>query len=101
METKNTENIQENKMGTMPIPKLLLTMALPMVLSMLVQALYNVVDSLFVAKASEDGFKALSLAFPVQMLMIAMGMKSYILKNKLKTLSNLIMAWVVLQLKKN
>ena len=73
METKNTENIQENKMGTMPIPKLLLTMALPMVLSMLVQALYNVVDSLFVAKASEDGFKALSLAFPVQMLMIAMG----------------------------
>lgn len=68
-----TEQIQENKMGTMPIPKLLVTMALPMVLSMLVQALYNVVDSIFVAKASEDGFKALSLAFPVQMLMIAVG----------------------------
>ena len=73
METQKTEQIQENKMGTMPIPKLLVTMALPMVLSMLVQALYNVVDSIFVAKASEDGFKALSLAFPVQMLMIAMG----------------------------
>lgn len=73
METQKTEQIQENKMGTMPIPKLLVSMALPMVLSMLVQALYNVVDSIFVAKASEDGFKALSLAFPVQMLMIAMG----------------------------
>lgn len=73
METQKTEQIQENKMGMMPIPKLLVSMALPMVLSMLVQALYNVVDSIFVAKASEDGFKALSLAFPVQMLMIAMG----------------------------
>lgn len=73
MKVQKTEEIQENKMGTMPIPKLLVTMALPMVLSMLVQALYNVVDSLFVAKASEDGFKALSLAFPIQMLMIAMG----------------------------
>lgn len=73
MEMQKKEEVKENKMGTMPIPKLLLTMALPMILSMLMQALYNVVDSLFVAKASEDGFKALSLAFPIQMLMIAMG----------------------------
>ena len=61
----------ENKMGTMPVPKLLLSMALPMMASMLVQALYNVVDSIFVAKLSEDALTAVSLAFPMQNLMIA------------------------------
>lgn len=64
---------RENKMGTMPIGKLLITMALPMVVSMLVQALYNIVDSIFVAQISENALTAVSLAFPVQNLMIAVG----------------------------
>ena len=67
------ENTRENKMGTMPENKLLISMAVPMMLSMLVQALYNVVDSIFVAKISEDALTAVSLAFPVQNLLIALG----------------------------
>ena len=68
------ENIrQENKMGTMPIPKLLITMSLPMMISMLVQALYNIVDSMFVAKLSEEALTAVSLAFPIQTLMISVA----------------------------
>lgn len=63
--------IQQNKMGVMPIPKLLISMSLPMMISMLVQALYNIVDSMFVAKLSEDALTAVSLAFPVQNLMTA------------------------------
>ena len=63
--------MQENKMGTMPVNKLLVTMALPIVISMLIQALYNVVDSIFVAKINEDALTALSLAFPMQNLIIA------------------------------
>ena len=63
----------ENKMGIMPENKLLLNMALPMILSMLIQACYNIVDSYFVAKLSEDALNAVSLAFPVQNLMIAMS----------------------------
>ena len=63
--------ITENKMGTMPVPKLLVTMSLPMMISMLVQALYNIVDSIFVAQLSEDALTAVSLAFPIQTLMIA------------------------------
>lgn len=63
----------ENKMGVMPINKLLITMALPMVISMLVQALYNVVDSIFVAMINENALTAVSLAFPVQNLLIAVG----------------------------
>ena len=63
----------ENKMGTMPINKLIINMSLPMIISMLVQALYNVVDSIFVAKVSQDALTAVSLAFPVQNLMIAIG----------------------------
>ena len=61
----------QNKMGTQPIGRLLLTMALPMTISMLFQALYNVVDSYFVAKLSQDAMNAVSLAFPVQSLLIA------------------------------
>ncbi|MCI9026724.1 MAG: MATE family efflux transporter [Lawsonibacter sp.] len=63
----------ENKMGIMPENKLLLNMALPMILSMLIQACYNIVDSYFVAKLSEDALNAVSLAFPVQNLMIAVS----------------------------
>lgn len=71
----SSTNVQpeENKMGIMPVPRLLLSMALPMMASMLVQALYNVVDSIFVARLSEDALTAVSLAFPMQNLMIATG----------------------------
>ncbi len=69
-----TEEIQkENKMGYMPIPKLLFTMSMPMIISMLVQALYNVVDSAFVAQLNEDALTAVYMAFPVQNLMIAVS----------------------------
>lgn len=63
----------ENKMGTMPIGRLLFNMSLPMMVSMLVQALYNIVDSIFVAKLSENALTAVSLAFPLQMLLIAVA----------------------------
>ena len=63
----------ENKMGTMPIGRLLFNMSLPMIVSMLVQALYNIVDSIFVAKLSENALTAVSLAFPLQMLLIAVA----------------------------
>ena len=68
-----SEKPRENKMGTMPVPKLLLTMSIPIMISMLVQALYNIVDSMFVARLSEDALTAVSLAFPVQNFMIAVG----------------------------
>ena len=64
---------QENKMGVMPIDKLLLSMSLPMMLSMLVQALYNIVDSIFVSQINEYALRAVSLAFPIQSLMIAVA----------------------------
>ena len=64
---------QENKMGVMPIAPLLAGMAVPMMISMLVQALYNIVDSVFVAQISQDALNAVSLAFPLQNLMIAVG----------------------------
>ena len=64
---------QENKMGVQPINRLLLSMSVPIMLSMLVQALYNVVDSIFVARVSENALNAVSLAFPVQNLMIAVA----------------------------
>ncbi len=73
-ESRRNENpLPENKMGVMPVSRLLITMSLPMMLSMLVQALYNIVDSMFVAQLSEDALTAVSLAFPVQNLMIAIS----------------------------
>ena len=63
----------ENKMGVMPEGKLLINMSLPMMISMLVQALYNIVDSIFVSKISEDALTAVSLAFPLQALIIAIA----------------------------
>ncbi len=68
-----TEKIQENKMGVMPVNRLLITMSVPLMISMLVQALYNVVDSIFVAQLSEDALNAVSLAFPMQNLMISVA----------------------------
>ena len=66
-------NPAENKMGTMPVGKLLFTMALPMMASMLFQALYNVVDSIYVAQLGQDALNAVSLALPLQNVMIAVG----------------------------
>ena len=64
---------QENKMGTMPVNRLLVTMSLPMVISMLVQAMYNIVDSIFVSMISQSALTAVSMAFPVQNLIIAVS----------------------------
>ena len=64
---------KENKMGTMPVKALIISMSLPMMISMLVQALYNVVDSIFVARLSEQALTAVTMAFPMQNLMIAVG----------------------------
>ena len=65
--------MKENKMGLMPVHRLLVTMSIPMILSMLVQALYNVVDSMFVAQINENALTAVSLAFPLQNFMIAIA----------------------------
>ncbi|MBQ2736178.1 MAG: MATE family efflux transporter [Clostridia bacterium] len=70
------QNIKENKMGYVPTGKLLFSMAIPMMVSMLVQALYNIVDSIFVSEISEDALTAVSLAFPLQTLMLAFGLGS-------------------------
>ena len=67
------KGMQENKMGVMPVGRLLVTMSVPMMASMLVSALYNVVDSMFVARISENALTALSMAFPVQNLMVAIS----------------------------
>lgn len=64
---------KQNKMGVKPIPKLLLTMAIPLMLSLLVQSLYNIVDSIYVSRISEKALTATSLAYPFQILMIALG----------------------------
>ena len=64
---------KENKMGVMPVKKLIINMSLPMIISMMVQALYNVVDSIFVAKLSENALTAVTLVFPMQNLMIALA----------------------------
>ena len=66
----------ENKMGTMPVRKLLVSMAWPAVLSMTINALYNVVDSIFVAQISEDALTAVSIVNPIQMLIIALSVGS-------------------------
>ena len=73
MKNNSQQSAQENKMGVMPIGPLLAGMAVPMMISMLVQALYNIVDSIFVARISQDALNAVSLAFPLQNLMIAVG----------------------------
>lgn len=70
---KNTSPLQENKMGVMPVGKLLFNMAAPMILSMLVQALYNIVDSIYVSQISESAVTALGLAFPIQNIQIGFG----------------------------
>lgn len=71
--SKENAVIVENKMGTMPVLKLILNMSLPMMASMLIQALYNIVDSFFVAKLDGNAMTALGLCFPIQMLIMAFG----------------------------
>ena len=73
MSERESAPAAENKMGTMPVGKLVFNMSLPMMISMLVQALYNIVDSIFVAKLSENALTAVSLAFPLQTLLIAVA----------------------------
>lgn len=70
---ESREKTAENKMGVMPVNRLLISMSLPMMISMLVQALYNVVDSIFVSRINENALTAVSLAFPLQSLMISLG----------------------------
>lgn len=71
-QSQTTEK-KENKMGVMPVNRLLISMSIPMIISMLVQALYNIVDSMFVSRLSENALTAVSLAFPAQNLMIAVA----------------------------
>lgn len=66
-------NLTENKMGTTPMFKLIVSMSLPAMFSMLIQSLYNIIDSMFVAQLGEDALTAVSLAFPIQMLLIAVA----------------------------
>ena len=77
------QKTQENKMGVMPVGKLVVTMSLPIVISMLVQALYNVVDSMFVSMISQEALNAVSLAFPAQNLMIGFATGSAVGVNAL------------------
>ena len=74
---------QENKMGTQPVLRLIISMSVPAMFSMLVQALYNIVDSVFVAKLGQDALTAVSLAFPVQMLLISIAVGTGIGVNSL------------------
>ena len=75
-DTVQREGESENKMGIMPIKKLLFPMAWPAILSMTISALYNIVDSIFVAKLSEDALTAVSIVNPIQMLIIALSVGS-------------------------
>ncbi|MEG0829197.1 MAG: MATE family efflux transporter [Anaerovoracaceae bacterium] len=68
-----SEKIQENKMGTMPIGKLIISMSWPAILSMMIQALYNIVDSMFVSMIGEEALSAVTYIFPIQMLIIAVA----------------------------
>ena len=67
------EQIKENKMGVMPINKLIISMALPIMAAMLVQAFYNIVDSIYIGHFSTNALTAISLAFPIQNLMIGVA----------------------------
>lgn len=70
---KDNAALKENKMGVMPVGKLLISMSLPMMISMIVQALYNIVDSIFVSRVNEEALTAVSMAFPIQTLCVALG----------------------------
>ena len=80
---KTVPSLGENKMGVMPVGRLLASMAIPMMISMMVQAFYNVVDSVFVSRLSENALNAVSLAFPLQNLTIAVGVGTAVGMNAL------------------
>ena len=82
-EKTEKSNTTENKMGTMPVNRLLFTMSVPVILSMLVQAFYNVVDSIFVSRIGETALAAVSLAFPIQILMISVSVGTVVGVNAL------------------
>ena len=73
LKNENDKVPEENKMGVMPVKKLIVSMSLPMMVSMLVQALYNIVDSVFVSRISEEALTAVTLAFPMQNIMFAVA----------------------------
>ena len=75
--------MQDNKLGTMPVGRLLLRMSVPMMISFFIQALYNAVDAMFVARISADALAAVSMAFPVQQIMIAIGVGTGVAVNAL------------------
>ncbi|MDP2842042.1 MAG: MATE family efflux transporter, partial [Acetobacterium sp.] len=68
---KDTQAEKKNKLGVVPIPKLLFSMSIPAIISMMIQAMYNVVDSIFVAQIGEEALTAVSLAFPIQIVIIS------------------------------
>ena len=73
----------ENKMGVLPVKRLIVSMSLPMMISMLVQALYNIVDSMFVSRISEDALTAVTLAFPLQMMVfLLLGVRPFHLQEQ-------------------
>ena len=80
---KTKELRNENKMGIMPMTKLILTMSLPAIFSMTIQAMYNIVDSIFIGQWNQDGLTATSYAYPLQMLLIAVAVGTAIGVNSL------------------
>ena len=76
-------NTQQNKLGTMPIRRLLISMSIPMMISFFIQALYNIVDSMFVARISENALTAVSIAFPLQQIITAIGVGTGVAVNAL------------------
>lgn len=76
-------NTQQNKLGTMPIGRLLISMSIPMMISFFIQALYNIVDSMFVARISENALTAVSIAFPLQQIITAIGVGTGVAVNAL------------------
>ena len=80
---ESTEIKKENKMGTMPVVKLIVTMSLPAILSMTVLAMYNVVDSIFVGNYSQNGLAALSIVYPMQLLLISVSVGTAVGVNSL------------------
>lgn len=80
---KNQVTPEKNIMASMPIPKLLITISLPIAISMLIQALYNIIDSIFVAKLGEDALTAVSLTYPIQMLIVAVAVGTSVGMNAL------------------
>jgi len=73
----------ENKLGTMSIPKLLFQVSFPIVISMFIQSMYNLVDSYYIGKINEEAFTAISIAFPIQNIMIGIGVGTGVGMNSL------------------